>query len=152
MRTNWLRFISGWLTVALVAFAVGCAHNTPVSVPPPPKTDWTVTVTFNYDFTNFAACSGTVTKGCVSGFTWGYLQGAVLVPLKTSPASICTGATQPKSCTDTTNAIVGIGPVTVYVVANGLDNSGNAISSTQDNSTPVPIAIGIPTGVSATFQ
>lgn len=47
MHINWQRFTSGLLAVALVGFAVGCMHNAPVPVPPPPKVDWTVTLRFS---------------------------------------------------------------------------------------------------------
>ena len=127
----------------------GC-HATPN--PPPPPKDWLITVTFNYDFTNFVPCSGTVTKGCISGFTWGYVEGGTNFPLKTSLPAICTGTTNPKPCTDTANSTLGIGPWNAYVVATGIDNNGAVVSSLQANSPVATVVIGNPTNVTATAQ
>jgi hypothetical protein len=105
----------------------GCVHSAPVTPPaPPPTKDWTITATWNYDFTNFKPCSATLTSGCISGFTWGYMLGTTQVAIKTSAPSVCTGSTQPETCTDTGNSTLGIGTVTMYCVADYVDNSGNA--------------------------
>jgi hypothetical protein len=139
-------------TCTLLVFALlaaGCSGHRPIR---PPVKDWTITVTFNYDFTNFPQCSATVTKGCVNGFTWGYLQGTTQIPLKTSPVSVCTGATQPEACTDSANALLGIGTVVYYAQANGIDNNGNAVSSALDQSAPDNIVIGVPAGLRGTRQ
>jgi hypothetical protein len=146
VKANVLLF---FLTCVLSA---GCASRQPTPAPVPSPLDWTVTATWNFDFTNFVVCSATVTKGCVSGFTWGYLQGATPVPLKTSPPTVCTGTTQPRSCTDTANATVGIGAVMPYAIANGFDNNGAAVTSAVVNGTPVNVQIGLPTNVNETFN
>jgi hypothetical protein len=102
----------------------GCAKKAPAPVPPPPNKDWLVTASWKYDFTNYRLCSPTVTAGCINGFTWGYMTGATKVPLKSSPTTVCAGATQPQSCTDQTNSVLGIGATTFYCDVTGLDNNG----------------------------
>jgi hypothetical protein len=143
--------------IGLVLFCVGCVAQKPVPVPiPAPLRDWTLTANWQYDFTNFATCSTTVTAGCVTGFTWGYLKGTTQVPLKTSllPFTPCAVApavqvppcvdttTTPLTFHDTASGVVGIGPVTPYVVANGLDNNGVAVSSTPDLAAVDNVTIG----------
>lgn len=155
-QTKGFRFISAkslrFLGISLVLAALsGCAaHPAPTPVPPSPIKDWTITPTWNYDFTNFVPCSATVTKGCVSGFTWGYLQGSTQIPLKTSPASVCSGATQPEVCTDTANALLGIGNVTPYVVANFVDNNGVANATAMDQGPLDTVAAGLATNLTWT--
>lgn len=139
----------------LVACCAGCANRVSPTPPPPspPEKDFTIDVTFNYDFTNFAACSATVTTGCISGFTWGYSQGTSAVALKTSATSVCTGTTQPEACTDSVNSQLPMGSLTFYVVANFINNAGVAGSTAQDTTaTPVVITAGAPTGLTVTAQ
>lgn len=150
------------LLIGLVVFSFGCAaHNpTPVPVPPSPLRDWTITVSFSYDFTNFPACSATLTAGCVTSFTWGYLvKGTTQVPVKTTavPYPVCVipvpnpltapcadTTTTPLTFHDVGNGVMGIGAVTPYVVANGIDNNGVAVSSIPDLGAVDNIAIGSP--------
>lgn len=118
--------------IGLAIITAGCGASNPVTVTPPPiNKDWTITATWSYDFSNYAPCSSTVTKGCINGFTWGYLQGSNHIPLQTAPVTACTGSTNPKPCSATVNALLGIGQVTPYVIANGIDNNGQATSSTD---------------------
>lgn len=119
--------------LALLLALGGCSTKHVTGNPPPVNQDWSITAAWNYDFTNFPQCSATVTKGCVSGFTWGYLQSGNQVALKTSAVGVCTGATQPETCTDSTNALLGIGTVQYYIVAQGIDNNGVAVSSVVGN-------------------
>ncbi len=119
---------------------------------PPAAKDWTITATWQENFTNYVPCSSTVAKGCVSGFTWGYLQGTTEVPLKTSAASVCTGSAQPETCTDTTNATLGIGPITFYVVANYVDNAGNSGSTNSDQSAQQSVSLVAPAGLTVSWQ
>lgn len=134
----------------LVLFCYGC-KPVPAPVPPPPPADFTVTITFNFDFTNYVPCSATVTKGCVSGFQWGYMQGATPVALKTSPPTICSG-TNPEPCTDTTNATVGIGTIVPYVITQGIDNTGNAITAPSGTGPGVPVALASAINVGMTLK
>ena len=134
----------------LVLFCYGC-KPVPAPVPPPPPADFTVTITFNFDFTNYVPCSATVTKGCVSGFQWGYMQGATPVPLKTSPPTVCSGA-NPEACTDTTNATVGIGNITPYVIAQGVDNNGTTVASNSGTGAVIPVALAAVTNVGMTLK
>lgn len=126
----------------------GCHAAAPV--PPGPNKDWAITATFKFDFSNYLSCSATVTKGCVNGFTFGYSQGGTQIPLKTSPTSICTGATQPQTCTDTVNSVLGIGPTVYYVTTNGIDNSGVAVTSDVNNSAIDNVKLVSPTGIIVT--
>lgn len=132
----------------------GCPKQTTVNPPanPPANGDWTITATWNFDFTNFVPCSATVAKGCIQSFTWGYLTGTVQVPLKTSAASVCSGTTQPEACTDTVNGTVGMGAVTFFCEANYVDNSGNAGVTSQDESSPVNVATGSPTNLAVSLK
>jgi len=137
---------------AIICLA-GCGASNPVSVKPPAiNPDWAITVQFNYDFTNFVSCSATVTKGCITGFTWGYTEGGLNVPLKTSPPTICAGTTQPQTCTDTANSTLGIGTWNAYVQANALDNTGAAVKSGVDASPNYTVVLGAATNISATAQ
>jgi len=141
------------LALCLLLFCFGCAKTVPVPVPPPIQKDFTITGTWKYDFTNFAACSATVTKGCISGFSWGYLQGATEVPLKSSATSACTGATQPEPCTDVVNSQLPMGSLTFYLLANFIDNSGNAgTTAAVDTANPTVITAGAATAFSVTAQ
>lgn len=162
-RAGLCALASVWLCLTALWFAACAARksagNSPVNSPPAHQ-DFSITATWSFDFTNFVACSGTVTKGCVSGFTWGYLQGTAQVPLKTSAASVCTGSSavagsppsQPETCTDSTNGTLGIGPVTFYVVANYVDNAGNSGVTSADQSAPQNVALLAPSGLAVSWQ
>jgi len=145
----------------LLALALtGCAVRPPTPVPTPIK-DWSITATWQYDFSNFPACSPTLTAGCVNSFTWGYLlKGTTQVPVKTTPlpfqvcvipvpnpltAPCADTTTTPLTFHDTGNGVLGIGAVTPYVVANGLDNNGVVVSSVTDLGPVDNIVIGAPT-------
>ncbi|MGA9883575.1 MAG: hypothetical protein WBQ34_07645 [Candidatus Acidiferrales bacterium] len=133
----------------------GCAaKKTAINPPanPPSQQDWSVTATWQENFTNFVPCSSTVTKGCVSGFTWGYLQGTTQVALKTSAPTVCAGPTQPETCTDTVNATLGIGPVIFYIVANYVDNAGNAGSTMADQSAQQNVSLALPVGLAVSWE
>ncbi|MGH9740560.1 MAG: hypothetical protein ACRD4X_18530 [Candidatus Acidiferrales bacterium] len=133
----------------------GCAaKKTAVNPPrnPPSQQDWTITATWQENFTNFIPCSSTVTKGCVSGFTWGYLQGTSQVSLKTSAPGVCTGTTQPETCTDTVNATLGIGPVTFFCVANYIDNAGNTGNTAADQSAQQVVNLASPSSLAVVWQ
>jgi hypothetical protein len=144
------------------ALIAGCAARTSVgkspvnpSTLPSANQNFTITATWNFDFTNFAPCSAAVTKGCVSSFTWGYLRGTTRVPLKTSAASVCAGSStaagslpaQPETCTDTLYETLGIGPVVFYIVANYVDNAGNVGSTAADQSPQQNVALVSPTAL-----
>lgn len=130
----------------------GCAAKPPVTVTPPPTKDWTITATFQYNFTNFVPCSTTVTAGCVSGFQWGYNLGSGNVVLKTSPVTVCSGTTQPETCTDTANSTLGIGNYSGYVIANGVNNAGAVVASSTDVSPTYSTSIAAPTNLTLTAQ
>ncbi|MGH9687743.1 MAG: hypothetical protein ACRD5K_11695 [Candidatus Acidiferrales bacterium] len=142
--------------LCLLATALtGCAAQKTATNPPaspPTQQDWTVTAAWQENFTNFVPCSSTVTKGCVSGFTWGYLQGTTRVAIKTSAPTVCAGPTQPETCTDTVNATLGIGPVTFYIVANYVDNAGIATSTAADQSAQQNVSLAPPAGLAVSWQ
>lgn len=138
------------LFMLLCLSLVACVHN--VTPPPPPNQDFTVTATWQYNFSNFPGCSSTVTTSCISGFTWGYLNGSTQVPLKTSLPSACTGSTQPESCTDNTQSLLPMGSVTFYLVVNTMNSSGQAGSLPPVNSNPVTTAASNALNFSVTAQ
>lgn len=138
------------LLVPLLLAVGGCKAN--AQIPQPPPRDWSITLTWHYDFSNFVPCSSTVTVGCVTGFTWGYTPASgSAVTLKTSPVSVCSGSTQPETCTDTTNSTLGIGSVNWFCVTNGIDNSGNKVTSSPANATST-VQLVTPSGVVATLK
>jgi hypothetical protein len=145
-------FVKKIIGLLLLVLATAGCPNASAPNPPAINPDWTITATWSFDFTNFSPCSATVTKGCVSGFSWGYIQGTNQVPLKTSPASVCTGATQPESCSDTANSVLGIGPTIFYVKANGIDNNGAVVTSNQAQSPSQTVNLVDPANVSVTLK
>jgi hypothetical protein len=128
--------------------------------PPPVNKDWLITASFTYNFTNYMQCSASpasgtsVTSGCITGFTWGYLnaQGAQ-VPLKTSPVAVCSGASQPQACTDTANSQLPIGSDTFTIVVNYIDSTGKPqVTSPVTSASPTVIAAGLPQGFTISAQ
>jgi hypothetical protein len=144
-----LRVLAG---ISVLAVGLSGCPNVSTNPPAPPNPDWKITASWQYDFSNFVPCSASITKGCVNSFTWGYVQGGALVPLKTSSISVCSGATQPQTCTDTVNSTLGIGAYNIYVVANGVDNTGAGVSSIQANSPPYSTTLTAPVNLSAIVQ
>jgi hypothetical protein len=129
-----------------------------VSVTPPAPTpvnkDWLITASFSYNFTNYMQCSASVTTGCITGFTWGYLnaQGAQ-VPLKTSPVTVCSGESQPQACTDTANSQLPIGSDNFTIVVNYIDSAGKSqVTLPVASASPTVIAAGLPQGFSIATQ
>lgn len=135
-----------------------------VVIPPAPvQKDWTITDTWQYNFTNYVTCSASVTKGCISGFTYGFVINGAAIPTATlaEPISACSvsvtvncqsGSTQPVTITAQAMQLLGIGPVTPYVVANYVDNAGNVLSSSQDAAAQQSIPAATPTGLLSTQQ
>jgi hypothetical protein len=139
----------------VASFVAGCAARKSVGNSPvnsPAAKDWTITATWQENFTNYVPCSSRVTRGCISGFTWGYLQGTTQVPLKTSAPSVCAGSTQPETCTDSTDATLGIGPVTFYVIASYMDNAANPGSTGAEESAPQNVSLVGPSDLSVSWQ
>ena len=126
-----------------LCLVAGCGPKTVASnppAPPSPTKDWTITATWTYNSTDSPLCTSSVTTGCVTGFTWGYLSGSgAVVSLKTSPASVCTGSTEPLPCTDNTTSVLPIGTSGFQIVTNYLTNAG--VASTTS---PVPFTLGTP--------
>lgn len=137
----------------------GCPKAT-APVPPPittPNPDFTITGSWQYDFTNFVPCSATVTTGCISGFTWGYINGTTLVPIATmaEPVPACSASvtancqsvsgTQPQTFKFQGNSQLAIGSVNFYVVVNSITTTGAAqVSAADQTASPSTIAAGIP--------
>lgn len=139
----------------VVLMLAGCSAINPGPKPPvpPPNPDFTITAQWSYDFTNFAACSTAVTTGCIKSFTWGYLKGPTPVVLKTSPASACSGTTQPESCADTMNSQLPMGALTFFVEADFIDNAGVAGESAQTaTGTATVVTAGAPGALTVTIK
>jgi len=147
----------GLVTILATSFwLASCTKTVPVTppAPPPVNKDWLITASFSYNFTNYMQCSASVTSGCITGFTWGYLnsQGAQ-VPLKTSPVAICSGATQPQPCTDTANSQLPIGSDTFSIVVNYIDSAGKPqVTSRVISASPTVITAGLPQGFTISTQ
>lgn len=145
------------LTILTTLFwLASCTKTVPVTppAPSPVNKDWLITASFSYNFTNYMQCSASVTSGCITGFTWGYLnaQGAQ-VSLKTSPVAVCSGATQPQPCTDTTNSQLPIGSNTFTIVVNYVDSAGKSqVTSPVTAASPTVIAAGLPQGFTVSAQ
>lgn len=141
------------LLLALALSLCGCAKHIPTNPPPPPPlVDFPVTVNWGYNFMNFFTCSATITKGCVSGFTWGYLQDTTQVPLNTVTTTACTGATMQKTCSDLKNSQLPIGAVTFYVRANIIDNAGVIGQSAPGLTVPSAVPADAPTNVTESHK
>jgi hypothetical protein len=99
-------------------------------------------------------CSASVTSGCISGFTWGYLNAAgAQVPLKTSAVSVCSGTAQPQACTDTANSQLPIGSDTFTIVVNYIDSTGKPQTTAPVTAaSPTVIAAGLPSAFTVTAQ
>lgn len=143
-----------FLLVLCVVLA-GCTKK-PVTppVPPPINPDFAITLTWNYDFTNNPVCSASVTKGCISGFTVGYLQGSAVVALPNNsvPVSACTGAAQPQTCKYNGNSQLPIGQITWIASATGFDTNGTAVSASTNSASATSITLPSPTNVVGTAQ
>lgn len=148
-----MRSIIALLAITLLS---GCAgSHIPIPPPPPINKDFAITVTWNYDFTNFLLCGATVTKGCLTGFTVGYLSGGTLTILPggaSLPTSVCTGATQPLSCKYQGQSQLPIGQLTWVATTNGLDGTGAVVTATSNSAVPTAITLLSPTGVTGTAQ
>jgi hypothetical protein len=133
-----------------------CTKTVPVTppAPPPVNKDWLITATFSYNFTNYMQCSASVTSGCITGFTWGYLNAqGTQVPLKTSPVAVCSGTSQPQACTDTANSQLPIGSDAFTIVVNYIDSAGKAqVTSPVTSASPTVIAAGLPQGFTIATQ
>lgn len=144
------------LAIATLMLAGCSTQPVHITTPPPPPTtvDFPVTVTWQYDFTNFFPCSTTVTKGCINTFSVGYQSGSMQVVLNTAPVTACTGTTQPESCTTSFNTKLPVSPspgLTWSVVTNFLDVNGNAGSTSAAPGNTTPINASVATNVSATI-
>ena len=148
------------LTTSL--WLASCTKTVPVTppAPSPVNKDWLITASFSYNFTNYMQCSpsaasGTnVTSGCITGFTWGYLNAqGEQVPLKTSPVTVCSGASQPQTCSDTANSQLPIGSDVFTIVVNYIDAAGKPqVTSAVTSATPTVIAAGLPQGFTISTQ
>lgn len=145
------------LIVALIITGCAGAKTVTVTPPPPPpvNADYTITGTFTFDFTNNFACSPSVTTGCVSGFAWGYMNGATLVNIAslTEPIPVCSATvtqncaiaatTQPTAFNFQGNSQLPVGAVNFGADTLSITNAGAAVTSSVDTTTtPTNIAAG----------
>lgn len=141
MRT-WKRAAAAML-LTTAAIVLGACSHTPIKppVPPPVNKDWAITLNWNYDFTNFIKCSPTVTTGCITGFTVGYMQGTtqVALPNNTVPVTVCTGAVQPQPCQYSGNSQLPIGDITWFCVTNFVRNNGTTGTATATSAVPTKV-------------
>lgn len=139
-----------WIPAIILLLAMsGCAAHTASSpsVPPPPSTtpnaDWTIKGNFSFDFTNYVPCSATVTKGCISGWTWGYLNGANQLPIATlaEPVPLCSQtilvncqvpASTPTLFNFQGNSQLAVGQINFYAVTNATALDGSTQTSVPD--------------------
>jgi hypothetical protein len=122
--------------VLLLAVLAGCAARPAPPPPPPPPTsqDWTVTIRWDFDFTNYPPCTAARTTSCVTSFTWGYEVGTAQTPLHTLPVSpTASGALT--GITDTANSLLPLGVVRFFCAANFVDQAGAAQTVTSTTGT-----------------
>ena len=156
----------GLIGLAILAIVLaGCPSNAPAPTPPPtptPPVDWTIDANWQFQFTNFPPCSGTVTKSCVSGFSWGFIESGVqLAPVKTTaiasfaacPATLpsppdltCQQPANSQGFTtlvDVGNSLLPVGGTgaTIYVIVNGFDQNGVAAQSPAATGNTVTLAL-----------
>lgn len=153
-----------WVMLLLLAILMcvsGCSAQKPITPVVPGNPDWTIDVNFNYNFANISPCAAGVTTSCVSGFTWGYLNGSTQVPVKTTavssyaacPATLplipditCKQAPDSSNNTpffDVGNSLLPIGGTGVifFVTVNYFDQTGAALQTSPDLTT-TPQIIG----------
>lgn len=157
------RVLAGLLLVSLMLAGCGAAPPVSTGTPPPVNKDWTITGTWFYDFTNYMGCSPTITAGCISGFTWGYMNGTMLVPIATlsEPIPACsatvtencqvTSTTQPVTIKFQGNSQLPIGNISFGVEAADISQQGATQQSPIDvSATATPVVAGAPTNISIT--
>lgn len=163
MRPTWLsrlrRFVvlprASLACVALAGLAagmVGCKNN--VVTPPVTNADHTVTLKWSQNEADNPPCSATVTKSCLSGYTEGFVFGGTTTALHSDDMSVCTGTTEPLSCTTTfQTAALPIGTVNFSLVLNYVDGNGAAQSlAAVTTGTATTVAADAPTSFSATVN
>ena len=129
------------LTAALL-LSSACAHRVTPPVPSPVNKDYTITATWNYDFTNIVPCSASVAKGCISSYSIIYSSpsGSTKVTLSTAPVTSCSGTKQLESCSFVFNSQLPVAPnglvwtvVTNFIDVNGTNGStSGATGNTTD--------------------
>lgn len=139
---RWSTALTLALTCLLLLTVSGCSSHRPIQPDrkPKPNLDHSITGTWNQSFANNGACSTTVTTSCISGFNIGYLSGATQVQLHNDAASVCTGTTQPESCTSTFNGLLPIGSITFYVATTFVDQNG--VAGVTPIATSAPVQVG----------
>ncbi len=142
------------ILICLALFCCGCGvRNVPTPDPlHKPLIDHTITLNWSQSFVNNVACSSIVTTSCISGFNEGYVVGTVQTQLHTDTNTVCTGTTQPLSCTSTFNGIIPIGNDVFYVATTYFDQNGVAGVSPASFSPGVAVGADSATNVKATVQ
>lgn len=139
--------------VVLLILVSGCMGQGQTA---PPKTlrvkkDFQITVGWSYNFTNMISCMPPDSTGCLTSFSWGYIagDGVTQIQLKISPLTICTGSTQPLTCTDSINAKLPIGSLTFYTTINYIDTTGHPGTVTTTTANPSLVSSPSPSNFTA---
>lgn len=145
-----------FLYSGLLFLLIGCSHNTavaPPALPPSTPADHSITLSWTQSFADNFACSSTVTTSCMSSYTEGYMNGTTPVTLHTDTMAVCTGATQPETCTTTFSSPLPIGAVSFFITLNYVDSTGAANSLTPvTTASPIQISADAPVGLVASVK
>lgn len=143
------------LPLLCLLFAGCSAHQVAVNPPGnPPNADHTIKLDWTQSFANNKACSATITTSCINGFQEGYMVGSTPTQMHAdTTTTICSGSSDPLSCTTTFNGLLPLGQVNFYVITTGVDQNGAATFSTStQTATPSNVTLDSAQNVKATVQ
>jgi hypothetical protein len=144
-----------FLLLPLILMLAGCPKTVAVNPPTPPiNPDHTVTLSWSQSEADSPICSTSVVSSCLSGYSEGTVSGTTFTALHTDTMTVCTGTTEPLSCTTTfQTAALPIGAITFGLKLNYVDENGEAQSlAAITTSAPVTVAADAPTGLAVTVQ
>jgi len=144
-----------FLLIVGVLLLAGCTKTVAVNPPAPtPVVDHTITLSWSQSEADSPVCSATITRSCLSGYSEGTVSGTTFTSLHTDAMTVCTGTTQPESCTTTFNSsALAIGSVTFGLVLDYIDQNGAAqVLPAVTTATPTTVAADAPTSLVATVK